>query len=521
MKRRVRYLLVSGVALLGLALPIAGQSVKPVDLDSIYKIKNEGLNRSEIMETMSYLTDVFGPRLTNSPNIKAAAEWARDKLIEWELVNVDLETWGEFGRGWTNDTMQASIRIGEGSYPVIAYPKAWTPGTDGAVSGEVVMAIINSEEDFDQYRGKLKGKYVLTASMPAVPALFEPLARRLTDEDLEARASRLSRPAGRGRDPSIREFANRRMQFYLDEGVAALIEPGRGSGGTVFVQSGGSRNPDDPAVPTQLVMAVEHYGRIARTLAKDIPVTVEADVRNTFYDDDLSSYNVIAEIRGTDKSDEIVMLGGHFDSWHTGTGATDNASGSAVMLEAVRILKATNLRMRRTVRLALWTGEEQGLLGSDAYVKEHFGDRSTMQLKPDHATLSAYFNVDTGTGAIRGVSLNGNERIAPIFGAWMEPFRNLGMTTIAVGGPRQPPTSIGGTDHTSFEAVGLPGFGFIQDPLEYGTRTHHSNMDVYERIQPFDMMRNAVIVAAFVYHTANRDELLPRKPLHSAPRSEP
>ena len=332
MKRRVRYLLVSGVALLGLAIPIAGQSVEPVDLDAIYKIKNEGLNRSEIMETMSYLTDVFGPRLTNSPNIKAAAEWARDKLIEWELVNVDLETWGEFGRGWTNDAMQASIRIGEGSYPVIAYPKAWTPGTDGAVSGEVVMAIINSEEDFDQYRGKLKGKYVLTASMPAVPALFEPLARRLTDEDLEARASRLSRPAGRGRDPSIREFSNRRMQFYLDEGVAALIEPGRGSGGTVFVGSGGSRNPDDPAVPTQLVMAVEHYGRIARTLAKDIPVTVEADVRNTFYDDDLSSYNVIAEIRGTDKSDEVVMLGGHFDSWHTGTGATDNASGSAVML---------------------------------------------------------------------------------------------------------------------------------------------------------------------------------------------
>ena len=517
MTRQVRYVLLLCALIAALTLPMIGQSLEPVNLDAIYKIKEEGLNRSEVMETMSYLTDVYGPRLTNSPNIKAAAEWVRTQLIEWELVNVDFETWGTFGRGWTNDRMHASVKIADGTYPIIAYPKAWTPGTDGLVTGEAVLAVVANEEDFETYRGTLRDKYVLTAAMPGVPALFEPLARRMTDEDLAARAGRLSRPARGGRDPRAREFANRRLQFFLDEGVAALIEPGRGSGGTVFVLSGGSRNPDDPPVPPQLVLAVEHYGRIARTLEKNLPVTIEADVRNTFHDEDLEAYNVIAEIQGTDKADEIVMLGGHFDSWHSGTGATDNAAGSAVMMEAVRILKATNLRMRRTVRLALWTGEEQGLLGSDAYIKKHFGDRSTMDLKPDHAKVSVYYNVDTGTGAIRGISLNGNEAAAPVFQAWMEPFRNMGMTTIAVGGGRQPPTSIGGSDHTSFEAIGIPGLSFIQDPIEYGTRTHHSSMDVYERIQPWDMMRNAVIVASFVYHTANRDELLPRKPLHPAP----
>jgi Zn-dependent M28 family amino/carboxypeptidase len=251
---------------------------------------------------------------------------------------------------------------------------------------------------------------------------------------------------------------------------------------------------------------VEHYGRVARMLEKGVPVTIQADIQNRFYDDDLNTFNVVAEIPGTDKATELVMLGGHFDSWHGGTGATDNAAGSAVMMEAVRILKATGLPLRRTVRIALWTGEEQGLLGSRAYVTEHFADRQTMRLKPEHARFSGYFNVDNGTGRIRGVYLQGNEAVAPIFRQWMEPFANLGMTTLSV-------RNTGGTDHLAFDAVGLPGFQFIQDPVEYGTRTHHSNMDVYERIQPFDMMQNAVIVATFVYQTANRDEKLPRKPL--------
>jgi len=255
-----------------------------------------------------------------------------------------------------------------------------------------------------------------------------------------------------------------------------------------------------------VTLEVEHYGRILRTLQKKIPVALQMDISNRFYDDDQSAFNIVGELPGTDKADEVVMLGAHFDSWHTGTGATDNAAGSAVMMEAMRILKATGLKLRRTVRIGLWTGEEEGLLGSKEYVKAHFGDPATMKLRPEHAKLSGYFNVDNGTGQIRGVYLQGNEAVAPVFQAWMEPFRNMGMTTLAI-------RNTGGTDHQSFDAVGLPGFQFIQDEVEYNSRTHHSNMDTYERLQPTDMMRNAVIVASFVMNAANRDEKLPRKPL--------
>jgi Zn-dependent M28 family amino/carboxypeptidase len=293
------------------------------------------------------------------------------------------------------------------------------------------------------------------------------------------------------------------------------------------VQQGGAYNPDGPPreggfgpawpadVPTQIVIAAEHYGRLARTLDKKIPVTVELHVTNTFTEKE-PGRNVLAELPGTDKAGEIVMLGGHLDGWHAGTGATDNAVGSAVMLEAMRILKASGLTMRRTVRLALWDGEEQGLLGSRAYVAQTFADRTTMQLKPAHETLSVYFNVDNGTGAIRGVYLQGNEAVAPIFGVWMAPFENLGMTTLTM-------KTTSGTDHLSFDEVGLPGFQFIQDEIEYDTRTHHSNMDTYERLQADDVMKNAVIVASFVYHAANREAKLPRKPLPEPqpPRQRP
>jgi Zn-dependent M28 family amino/carboxypeptidase len=281
----------------------------------------------------------------------------------------------------------------------------------------------------------------------------------------------------------------------------------------VFVGGVNPRDPKDPnyvAIP-QLTIAAEHSGRIARTLDKGIPVTLELNIKNTFSEADPNSFTIVGEIPGTDKGDEVVMVGGHFDSWHAGTGATDNAAGSAVMMEVMRILKATGLKPRRTIRIGLWSGEEQGLLGSRAYVKQHFADRETMQLKPEHAKLSAYFNVDNGTGSIRGVYLQGNEAVAPIFSAWMVPFKSLGMTTLSV-------RNTGGTDHLSFDAVGLPGFQFIQDEVEYDTRTHHSNMDVYERLQPTDMKNNAVIVASFAYHAANRDEKLPRKPL---PRPQP
>jgi Zn-dependent M28 family amino/carboxypeptidase len=267
-----------------------------------------------------------------------------------------------------------------------------------------------------------------------------------------------------------------------------------------------SRDPKGPPQPAQVTLAVEHYGRLWRLLDKKIPVTLTMDIDNRFYDQDQNAFNIVGELPGTDKADEIVMLGAHFDSWHTGTGATDNAAGSAVMLEAIRILKTSGVKLRRTVRIGLWGGEEQGLLGSKAYVKEHFGDPETMQLKPEHAKIAGYFNVDNGTGLIRGVYLQGNEAVAPIFMAWMTPFKNLGMDTLTI-------RNTGGTDHLSYDDVGLPGFQFVQDEIEYDTRTHHSNMDVYERIQSQDMMRNAVVVASFVYNTANRDEKLPRKPL--------
>ncbi len=498
-------------------IPTAAQIQEKVDLDATYRIKDEGLNRSQVMDILSYLTDVYGGRLTGSPQIKAAAEWAKKKLMEWELVNVNLETWGPFGRGWSNENFSARV-ISTSSFPLIAYPKAWTPGTNGPVTADVVVAIINNDQDFDTFRGQLRGKYVMVTPMRDVPALFEAPGHRFTEEELVAMSAQPVQPprgGGRGQRGGAGNnnpnFNDRRLRFFLSEGVVATIEAGQGSGGTVFVQAGGSRNASDPPVPPQIVMAIEHYGRIWRMIEKKVPVRLEMNIENKFYDQDLNSFNIVAEIPGTDKADELVMIGAHFDSWHTGTGATDNAAGSAVMMEALRILKATGLKMRRTVRLGLWTGEEEGLLGSRAYVTQHFADRQDMKLKPDHAKFAAYFNVDNGTGAIRGVYLQGNEAVSPIFQAWMQPFRNLGMTTLSI-------RNTGGTDHLSFDAVGLPGFQFIQDPVEYNSRTHHSNMDVYERIQASDMMKNAVIVATFAYQAANRDEKLPRKPL---PRPQP
>jgi hypothetical protein len=507
-------LMAAGFAAL-LALPVLAQTER-VDLDAIGKIKDEGLQRSQVMEVMSYLTDVYGPRLTGSPNIKAAGDYATKKLTEWGLSNAKLEPWGPFGRGWSNEgfTLQA---VSPQVFPIIAYPKAWTPGTDGPVTADAVIAVLNTDKDFDQFKGKLKGKFVLVSPLRDVPPHSTAESHRYTTDELNDLTMQPEPRLPMGVGPNqlapqvnfreMQELNQRRMKFLLDEGVAAVLDSGRGgSGGTVYVQSGGGRDAKDPPVPPQVTLAVEHYGRLYRMLEKNLPVKLELNAKNVFYDNDLNSFNVVAEIPGTDKAGEIVMLGGHFDSWHTGTGATDNAAGSAVMMEAVRILKASGLKMRRTVRIGLWTGEEEGLLGSRAYVKEHFADRETMALKPEHGKLSAYYNVDNGTGAIRGVYQQGNEMVAPIFKQWMEPFANLGMTHLTI-------RNTGGTDHLAFDAVGLPGFQFIQDAVEYETRTHHSNMDVYERIQPKDMMYNAVIVAAFVYETANRDALMPRKPL--------
>jgi len=496
-------------------LPLRAQwpATERIDLDAIYRIKDEGLQRSKVMEIESYLTDVYGPRLTGSPNIREAAEWTQKTMKDWGLSNVHLETW-PFGRGWQNQKMVAMATTPR-AFPLIAYPKAWTPGTNGPVTGEAVIAVIENEHDFETFKGKLRGKFVLASAMREVQAHFDALGHRYTESELVELSQQPAAGRGRGRGNFNPDFNRKRTQFWIDEGVAAVLDASRGDGGTVFVQApqGVSRDPKGPPQPTQVTLAVEHYGRIWRLLEKKIPVALSMEIDNRFYDQDQNAFNVVGELAGADKADEIVMLGAHFDSWHTGTGATDNAAGSAVMLEAMRILKASGVRLRRTVRIGLWGGEEQGLLGSKAYVKEHFADPETMQLKPEHAKIAGYFNVDNGTGLIRGVYLQGNEAVAPIFQSWMTPFKNLGMDTLTI-------RNTGGTDHLSYDDVGLPGFQFVQDEIEYDTRTHHSNMDVYERIQSQDMMRNAVIVAAFVYNTANRDEKLPRKPLPK-PRTPP
>jgi carboxypeptidase Q len=516
---------VAAAATLALALtfvPVSAQlGPEKVDLDAISRIKDEGFQRSRVMDITSWLTDVYGPRLTNAPGFRKAGEWAVKEMTSWGLANVKLEPFGPFGRGWSNDKFYAMATTPGGSFPLIGMASAWTPGTNGLVSGEAIHAVIETEEDLAKFKGQLKGKIVLSAAMRDVPALWTPPARRYTEEELEVLERETdTTPRGRGRvggpgrqgspaagrgGQGAPSFAQRRTQFFKDEGVVALMSPGRGDGGTVFVSGGGSRDANAPAGIPTIVIAVEHYGRMVRTLDRKMPVTIELDIKNTFHDDP-TSFNVVGEIPGTDKADELVMLGAHFDSWHGGTGATDNAAGSAVMMEAMRILKTSGVKLRRTVRIGLWGGEEQGLLGSRAYVTQHFADRATMALKPAHGKFSAYFNVDNGTGAIRGVYLQGNEAVAPIFEAWMKPFHNIGMTTLTI-------RDTGGTDHQAFDAVGLPGFQFIQDEMEYDSRTHHSTMDTYERIQEEDMRKNAVIVASFVYLAANRDEKLPRKPL--------
>jgi carboxypeptidase Q len=502
-------------------------TVSQSDLAAIHLIREEGLGQrsSQIMDIISYLSDVHGPRLTNSPDIKDAEKWTIDKMNEWQLSNVHPESW-PFGRGWSNERTNVQV-IAPHPFPLIAYAKAWTPGTDGAVTAEAIYAPIAKDDDFAKFKGQLRGKFVLTAAIPESPERFEPQAHRFTDAEL-LDLSKVEFPApGQNIEERLAQFRAQRdfqlkvQKFLIDEGVAAWIEPSRSDDGTVFVQQGGGRDKEkDPPAPCRIGVANENYGRIVRMIEKKVPVTMLVDIQNKFYDDDLNSFNIVGEIPGSDKAkaDQVVMLGAHFDSWQAGTGATDNGAGSAVMLEAMRILKTTGVKMRRTVRIGLWTGEEEGLLGSRAYVKQHFGDPNAedpathlIKVTPEHAKLDAYYNVDNGTGKIRGVYLQGNDMIEPIFAAWMEPFHDLGMTTLTI-------RNTGGTDHLSFDAVGLPGFQFIQDPLDYDTRTHHSNMDVYERIQEPDMKQMATIVASFVYLTANRDEMMPRKPL---PKAQP
>jgi hypothetical protein len=509
-----------GLALAALAAaPIAAQNER-VDLDAIYRIKAEGLgNRSQVMDTLSWLTDVHGPRLTNSPGMKAAAEWAKTRLEQWGMSNVQLAPWGPFGRGWENERLQINM-IAPRPFEMLGYPKAWSTGTAGPVTADVVHVALDTQDDLRKLAGTLKGKIVMMAPARDVDLLWSGVARRFTDDELRNMqavpvAGGGGRGGGRGGGAPAANAVSAadRMAFLVKEGAVATFEPSpasRSDHGSILMGAGlPGRNAGAPPAIPQIVLAVEHYNRMVRILDKKVPVQVVLNVQNRFYDD-VNTYNVIAELPGSDKKDEVVMLGAHFDSWHAGTGTVDNAAGSAVMMEAMRILKATGLPLRRTVRLGLWTGEEQGLIGSRMYVTEQFGDRATMKTTAAHEKFAGYFNLDNGSGAIRGVYLQGNEAVAPIFEAWMQPFHNLGMTTLTI-------RNTGGTDHGSFDAIGLPGWQFIQDPLDYGTRSHHTNWDVYERAVPADMMKNATIVAAFVYHTANRDQLLPRKPMPTPP----
>ena len=590
-------LLVAVFAVSAMGLPRAAQ--EQIDLDSVNKIKALGLDpkSSQVMEISSFLTDVYGPRLTGSANIKAAGDWAVAKMKEWGLENVSLEPWpadpsgqnGGFPCGWTNTKFYIAA-VAPQAFPISGTPTAWTPGTNGLVRGEAVTVVepqTTTEAGYrEKYAGKLKGKWILRSAPPNAQPMMTAPATRYTTEQLDrmenppppdpnspgrggrqggapagnppaaqtpAPAAAAPAPAptpapkppppppvrkdvcaGKTPDPAWvkaqadaaaargagagagGEGAGRGGQgrggqgqapfnvnaFLKAEGALGVLTTSRTYG--VYTIGGGSRSTDPATLLPAITIEGEHYGRLYRMVTKGVPVTVEADIRNV-YTPNPPMFNVVGEIRGTDKADEIVMLGAHFDSWHASTGATDNVAGSAAMLEAMRLLKVSGVKLRRTVRIGLWTGEEQGLIGSRLYVQQHFGGRGGTPPTPDHAKFSGYFNIDNGTGAVRGVYLQGNAGVGPIFRAWMAPFKENGMTHLNAG-------NTGGTDHQSFDAVGLPGWQFIQDPMDYNSMTHHTNLDSYERLVADDMRKNATIAAAFAMLTANREDKLPRKP---------
>ena len=538
--------------LLGSAASVPAFGQEKTDLATIHRIKAEAFQGSKVMDHLFYLTDVSGPRLTNSPGFRAAADWSVKRLKEWGVGDARLERWGTFGRGWS--LVRFSAQMKEPVYaPLLGIPSAWSAATPGATTADVVLApLFTAQEDRDHYdlskvaerirkysadqKGKLKGRIVLIAPTRELAPPTEPPSERYDDKKLAEVAAApdpFAAPPVEWPISRLPEDPKKRMQlfeavpvevlwdyldrisraydrlnaFFHDEGAAAVLSTdGRGVGGIIFAENAGLWEPGAAAPPVSVVLQPESYYRVARLVEHKIPVKVELDVAVAFHDDTTDGVNVVAEIPGGKKKDEVVMLGAHLDSWHAGTGATDNAAGCAVALESMRVLKALNLPMDRTVRLALWSGEEQGLFGSRGYVREHFGDPVTMALKPEHAKLAAYFNVDNGTGKIRGVYLQGNDMVRPIFESWLAPFRDLGAATLAI-------RDTGGTDHQSFDSVGLPGFQFIQDPLDYESRTHHSNLDVYDHLVPSDLMQASAILASFVYDAATRAEMLPRKPL--------
>ncbi|HVZ97390.1 MAG TPA: M20/M25/M40 family metallo-hydrolase [Chitinophagaceae bacterium] len=495
-----------------------------IDTAVMNQIRKEGLEHSQVMDLAFHLTDASGPRLTGSPGFFRAANYAKDQLAQWGLVNARLDPWGDFGKSW--ELEKSYVAMTAPWYKSLeAYPKAWTFGTEGLQHAEVVLITAKDSTGLDAYKGKLKSKILILDRHDSYGLSFKPDARRYTDAELDSMeniqprpidtaAMRRRREEFRNRNRGEQAMLNALKAMAVSEGAVAMFTTSpRDHDGTIFVQQAGPYKITDLANFLDIALQWEDYMTIVRLLRNNIPVKMDIDVATKFFTDDTKGYNVIAEIPGTDKKlkDEVVMLGGHLDSWHGGTGATDNGAGSMVMMEAVRILKAIGIQPRRTIRIALWSGEEEGLLGSRGYVKKTFADPADMKLLPAHEKFSVYFNLDNGTGKIRGVYLQGNEAVRPIFKQWLAPFNDLGAKTLTI-------SNTGGTDHLSFDAVGLPGFQFIQDPLEYDTRNHHSNMDVYDHLQEDDLKQAATIVAAFVYDAAQRDEKIPRKEL---PRPNP
>jgi carboxypeptidase Q len=510
-----------------------------LDFQMYQRIREEALAHSHVMEYASGLMDGIGGRLTGSPNLKRANEWTRDQFTAMGCSNAHLEDWGEFGMGWQQ--LNTWVRMtSPDTHVFIAQAAPWSPSTNGAIKAPAVWANIKEEKDFDKYKGKLAGKIVFLGEMHAVKPVDKPLFVRLEENDLKRISEFPLKPTPDRFAEYVKklEFREKVGKFLASEKAAAVIVPSRdgrnggGSGGTIFDDSGATfgwftyqREHANP-LPVA-VTAIENFGRVYRLLKGNVPVTIEMNIDVKFAGDHEHGLDTVAELPGTDSKlkDELVMLGGHLDSWPSATGATDNGAGSVVAMEVMRILNTLQVKPRRTIRVALWTGEEQGEFGSYGYVKEHFGfiPRSTEpdqmklteydrkatgppQLKPDQQRVSGYFNVDNGSGKIRGVYLQENSGIASIFAQWMEPLKDVGVTTLTE-------RNTGGTDHEAFNAVGIPGFQFIQDPLDYGSRTHHSNMDTYERLQSEDLAQAALVEATFVYDTAMRDQMLPRKPL--------
>lgn len=511
--------------ILALALPFAGLAQSEnIDPAVMQKIRKEGLENSKVMEIAFNLTDKSGNRLTASPGFNRAANYAKETLAGWGLSNASVQPWGEFGKGW--ELEKSYVALTAPYYKSLsAYPKTWTAGTKGQKSAEVLVISAKDSAGLEGYRGQLKGKLLIIDQTTPYKHSFKADAVRYTDAELDAMAKTTISAAARQpvdtaaqrrqREAMMARFNNpaARMLTALKnmakaEGAVALFSNGgtRSHDGTIFAQGGGAYKASDPENFPDIVLGMEDYNTILRLAKSGETVKMDVDVKTKFQTKDLNGYNVIAEIPGTDPAlkDEVVMIGAHLDSWQTGTGATDNASGSSVMMEAIRILKSLGFNNRRTIRIGLWSGEEQGLLGSRGYVKNTFADPATMQTTPAHEKFSSYFNIDNGTGKIRGIYLQGNEACRDIFAQWLAPFKDLGATTVTI-------SNTGGTDHQAFDGVGLPGFQFIQDPIEYDTRTHHSNMDVYDHLIEDDLKQIATIVAAFVYNASQRDAKLPRK----------